>query len=156
RCCRRGRSSATSGTPSARRKRSERPPGKFRGPHPCEGAGRRLSYTSSAGPPRLCPLERRSSMAAESLTPFEILLVEANDEDAARAMQALAPEGARWRVTRAEDGEEGLAMLRKTTPALMLLDLSMPKKTGMELLREIRGSDRPELKNLPVVILTTS
>jgi two-component system response regulator len=95
-------------------------------------------------------------MPADVFTPFEILLVEDRDDDADWAMQALKPEGARWRVTRAEDGEEALARLLEAVPALMLLDLSMPKKTGLEVLREIRGSDNPDLKNLPVVILTTS
>ena len=41
-----------------------------------------------------------------------------------------------------------------TRPDLVLLDLNMPKKDGRETLEEIRGDDR--LKDLPVVILTTS
>lgn len=99
-------------------------------------------------------------MSTDTLNPFEILLVEDRDDDAAWATEVLTKGGVRCRITRARDGEEALDRLNKTgpdanPPALMLLDLSMPKKTGQEVLREIRGSDNPVLKNLPVVIMTT-
>jgi CheY-like chemotaxis protein len=61
-----------------------------------------------------------------------------------------------------EDGEELMAFLRRegkyanseVTPGLLLLDLNMPRKSGLEALREIRADAR--LRRLPVVILTTS
>jgi CheY-like chemotaxis protein len=97
-------------------------------------------------------------MSADTLTPIEILLVEDRDDDAAWATEALTKGGVRCRITRAEDGEQALTLLQKADAsfALMLLDLSMPKKTGLEVLREIRGSANAALKKLPVVILTTS
>ena len=61
------------------------------------------------------------------------------------------------------DGEEAIDYLfyrggysnrEKVTPAFVLLDLKMPKKDGIEVLKEIRMSE--EYKNLPVVILTSS
>jgi len=102
-------------------------------------------------------------MPEEKRTQFEILLVEDNEDDATWAIGALAREGVRCNVRRAEDGEEALAILYKKgkhadapTPALMLLDLSLPKKGGLEVLSEIRKSDNPDLKILPVVIMTVS
>lgn len=94
---------------------------------------------------------------------FEILLVEDDENDAATTISVLSHEGLRCRVSTAEDGVEALAILYKTgkyanapTPSLMLLDLTLPSKGGLEVLREIRKSDTSDLKNLPVVILTAS
>jgi CheY-like chemotaxis protein len=63
-----------------------------------------------------------------------------------------------------EDGEELMdflycrgkfeAMKKSQLPGLILLDLNMPKKDGREALREIKAD--PELKKIPVVVLTTS
>jgi CheY-like chemotaxis protein len=62
------------------------------------------------------------------------------------------------------DGEELMAYLKREgkykdassspRPGLILLDLNMPKKDGREALKEIRAN--PELKGIPVVVLTTS
>lgn len=57
----------------------------------------------------------------------------------------------------ASDGEEALAILRDPghpKPCLILLDLNMPRMTGLELLRIIKHDDH--LKRIPVIILTTS
>ncbi len=63
-----------------------------------------------------------------------------------------------------EDGEELLEYLRRRgrfsnpkdspRPGLILLDLNMPRKDGREALRELKSD--PKLKNIPVVVLTTS
>lgn len=61
-----------------------------------------------------------------------------------------------------EDGEELLDFLRRRgkyenceiTPGLVLLDLNMPRKSGLEALKEIKADEK--LRRLPVVILTTS
>ncbi|RXA20757.1 response regulator [Methanosarcina sp. MSH10X1] len=60
-----------------------------------------------------------------------------------------------------EDGEEAIAFLRGEgqfsgvpRPDIILLDLNLPKKDGREVLEEVKGDD--ELKNIPVVVLTTS
>ena len=55
-------------------------------------------------------------------------------------------------VIRAADGEEGLSMLRSEKPSLMLLDLILPKKSGFELLEEMRSD--PSLQNIPVIIVS--
>jgi CheY-like chemotaxis protein len=60
-----------------------------------------------------------------------------------------------------EDGQEALTFLRREgkyadapRPELVLLDLSLPKKSGLEVLSEIKTN--PGLKRIPVVVLTTS
>lgn len=55
-------------------------------------------------------------------------------------------------VVRAADGEEGLAKLRTEKPDLMLLDLILPKKSGFELLEEMRAD--PALADTPVIIVS--
>lgn len=61
----------------------------------------------------------------------------------------------------ARDGVEALAFLRRQgkfaeapRPDIIFLDLNMPRKDGREVLAEIK--EEPELKNIPVVVLTTS
>src|SRR3989344_7524894 len=57
-----------------------------------------------------------------------------------------------WEVFIAKNGEEAMAVIKKTPLGLVLLDLLMPKKDGFEVLKEVRGN--PELKNLPIVVLS--
>lgn len=93
----------------------------------------------------------------------EILLAEDNPNDVELTLEALAEHNLANRVTVAHDGVEALEYLRcegafkdrePCAPAVVLLDIKMPRKDGLEVLREIRGD--PELKRLPVVILTSS
>ena len=56
------------------------------------------------------------------------------------------------RVLCAEDGEQGLAMVRADRPDLILLDVIMPKKNGFEVLSALKSD--PELKRIPVIMLT--
>lgn len=60
-----------------------------------------------------------------------------------------------------EDGEEALAYLRREhpyesapRPGLIILDLNLPRKSGREVLEDLKKD--PELKTIPVVVLTTS
>ena len=92
---------------------------------------------------------------------IEILLVEDNIDDADLLVDVLQQEQARAKVQVIEDGEAALAYLRRdepylnaVRPHLILLDLNLPRKSGHELLAEIKTD--PELKRIPVIILTTS
>jgi CheY-like chemotaxis protein len=93
----------------------------------------------------------------------DILLAEDNPNDVEHTLEALASHNLANRVTVARDGVEALEYLRgegafagrpQGLPAVVLLDIKMPRKDGLEVLREIRGD--PVLSRLPVVILTSS
>lgn len=55
-----------------------------------------------------------------------------------------------YEVIPAYDGEEGLAIVRKELPALVVLDLVMPKMTGFELMEKL--SMDPQTSRIPVVV----
>jgi len=55
-------------------------------------------------------------------------------------------------VDMARNGEEGIEKLKKDKPSLVLLDIMMPKMSGIDVLREVK--DDPMTKNIPVVVLT--
>lgn len=57
-----------------------------------------------------------------------------------------------YNVLPALDGEIGLALARKNSPDLILLDLVMPKKNGFEVLAALKKDDAT--KNIPVIVLT--
>ncbi len=93
--------------------------------------------------------------------PVEILLVEDNPGDVRLMVEALKEGKVLNNLSVAEDGAEALAFLRRegeyaqaTRPDLILLDLNLPKKDGRGVLAEIKQD--PNLKCIPVVILTTS
>jgi CheY-like chemotaxis protein len=93
----------------------------------------------------------------------KILLVEDNPNDIELTLEALAENKVANAVDIARDGEEALDYLacrggfsgrKPGNPAVILLDLKLPKIDGLEVLRTIRGSEN--LKMIPVVILTSS
>jgi CheY-like chemotaxis protein len=93
--------------------------------------------------------------------PVEVLLVEDNPGDVRLTQEGLRVAKVMNVVHVARDGEEALAFLRREgthaeapRPALILLDLNLPKKDGRELLREIKAD--PDLQRIPVVVLTSS
>jgi CheY-like chemotaxis protein len=52
----------------------------------------------------------------------------------------------------ANDGVEGLEVLRREKPDLVLLDLMMPKKSGISMFQELRKDEN--LSNIPVIVVT--
>jgi len=93
-----------------------------------------------------------------------ILLVEDNRSDAELTKRALAKAHITNEMIVMEDGQEALDYLRAEgdyarrdpaeTPAVILLDLKLPKIPGLEVLRLIRAD--PRLRRIPIVILTSS
>ncbi len=91
-------------------------------------------------------------------------MVEDNPSDVGLTQRALAKSRVTNELVVAEDGQEALDYLfgagayagREVTelPALVLLDLKLPRVDGLQVLRQIRADDRT--RRLPVVILTTS
>jgi two-component system response regulator len=94
------------------------------------------------------------------MTEKQILLIEDNADDRDLTIRALKKSNFSNPVAVARDGDEALTMLLgdghgdQDLPALILLDLNMPKIDGLEVLRRIRAD--PRTRVLPVVILTSS
>lgn len=91
----------------------------------------------------------------------EILLVEDNPDDVDLTIEAFRESHSPSRLHVVEDGVEALAFLRRQggysdapRPDLILLDLNLPRKTGYEVLVEVKAD--PVLRGIPVVVLTTS
>jgi CheY-like chemotaxis protein len=97
------------------------------------------------------------------MKPKRILLVEDNPRDAEMALDALAQYNLSNEVVTLRDGAEALDYLfRRGTfagrtdvdPAVILLDLKMPRVDGLEVLKKVKSDDR--LKVIPVVMMTSS
>src|ERR1051325_2844097 len=92
---------------------------------------------------------------------IEILLVEDNPGDIRLTKEALKESKILSNLHVAIDGVEAIDFLRKRgrfanspTPDLVLLDLNLPRKSGIEVLEEIKSNG--QLKIIPIIVLTTS
>jgi len=106
--------------------------------------------------PRVSPASNPSSGE-----PIEILLVEDSPDDANLTIDALRDGRVRNHITHLEDGEDAMAFLRRQNkyadaprPDLILLDLNLPRKSGREVLAEVKSD--PDLRRIPIVIMTSS
>ncbi|MFH1295743.1 MAG: response regulator [Bacteroidota bacterium] len=98
---------------------------------------------------------------SNDLKPIDILLVDDNPGDVRLAKEALKDSKLRNNLYVAEDGVEAMQFLMKEAPfthvprpGLILLDLNLPRKNGLEVLKEIKTNEK--LQWIPVVILTMS
>jgi CheY-like chemotaxis protein len=93
--------------------------------------------------------------------PIEILLVEDNPGDVRLTREAFAEGKVRNNLNVARDGVEALMFLRcegefqgVPRPDLILLDLNLPRKSGFDVLAELKADE--DLRRIPVMVLTTS
>ncbi|MCI5060177.1 MAG: response regulator [Alphaproteobacteria bacterium] len=93
--------------------------------------------------------------------PIKILLVEDNEGDVMLTKLAFEKADIPVDIIVTQNGIEAMEYLRREgkftnalTPDIVLLDLNMPKMSGKEVLKEIK--EDPELKVIPVIILTSS
>jgi CheY-like chemotaxis protein len=93
--------------------------------------------------------------------PIEVLLVEDNPADVRLTQEAFKEGRVTNHLNIVNDGVEAMEFLRRTgvyqdapKPDLILLDLNLPKKSGREVLAEIKAD--PMLRRIPVMILSTS
>ncbi|KQR15538.1 response regulator [Deinococcus sp. Leaf326] len=91
----------------------------------------------------------------------EILLVEDSEPDILLTQEAFAEAQVRNRLHVARDGDEAIDFLRRQgehagapRPDVILLDINMPRKNGLEVLAELKAD--PKLASIPVLMLTTS
>jgi CheY-like chemotaxis protein len=73
------------------------------------------------------------------------------DEPALRELIRVSLEGP-YEFAEADDGEESLAVARRLRPDLVILDVMMPRRNGLEVLTEIRNDEA--LSSTPVIVLT--
>jgi CheY-like chemotaxis protein len=103
-------------------------------------------------------------MSPSPVKAVTILVADDDPDDRLMLQDALAENRLANDLRFVENGEELIAYLTRQgkyqnlesspRPGLILLDLNMPKKDGREALKEIKG--HPELRGIPVVVLTTS
>ena len=95
--------------------------------------------------------------------PITILMADDDDDDRRLTREALLEGRLANDLRFVENGEELMEYLRRQgkyaatetpRPGLILLDLNMPRKDGRTVLKEIKSD--PELRQIPVVVLTTS
>jgi CheY-like chemotaxis protein len=93
--------------------------------------------------------------------PLGVLLVEDDPGDVVIAREALRAGKLNSKLTVVPDGVEAMAYLRREDgyteverPDLILLDLNLPKKSGHEVLAEVKAD--PQLRKIPIVVLSTS
>jgi two-component system, response regulator len=103
-------------------------------------------------------------MKLDDLTAIEILIVEDNPRDAELTLRALKKNNLANSVFVAEDGEEALdfffcrgkfgSRTFENPPKVVLLDLKLPKVSGLEILKLVKNDTRT--KHIPIVIVTSS
>jgi DNA-binding response OmpR family regulator len=79
-------------------------------------------------------------------------IVIADDDPGVVSLVALRLGLARFNVVQASDGEQALALVRKHQPMAVVLDVQMPRMSGLDVLGELKGD--PLTSNLPVIMLT--
>jgi DNA-binding response OmpR family regulator len=79
-----------------------------------------------------------------------ILVIE--DSKLLRVGNSRALVKAGYQVISAVDGEEGLRMAQEAVPDLILLDMMLPKVTGLDVLKALKGDVRTT--NIPVIVLS--
>lgn len=82
--------------------------------------------------------------------PTTVLLCD--DESVLRTLVRATLESDDYAIVEASDGEESLELARRFRPHIVVLDMMMPGRSGIEVLRELRAD--PELADIPVVMLT--
>lgn len=90
-------------------------------------------------------------------TPLHIMLADDDEDDRLFFKEAFEEVKIKYDITTFNDGEqlmEYLSVPENPLPDIVFLDLNMPRKSGMECLREIRGNER--LKRISVAIYSTS
>jgi CheY-like chemotaxis protein len=79
-----------------------------------------------------------------------VLIIE--DDPWTRTITTALLAGEGFAVVEAKNGEEGLSLAREHAPDAVLLDLALPTKSGLEVLRELK--DDGEMREIPVIVVS--
>jgi DNA-binding response OmpR family regulator len=82
----------------------------------------------------------------------DVHILFADDDPGMRALVVINLEAEGFAVTTAEDGCSALEKVERIRPDLIVLDVMMPGRDGLDVLQELKK--RPELAGIPVVLLT--
>jgi len=115
-----------------------------------------LGYTLGAADYVNKPVDRDALAAllrryVDTATSNAVLIID--DHDETRALLRRNVENAGFRAVEAADGLEGLERLNEVEPAIILLDLMMPRMNGFEFLEALRGQVR--WRSIPVIVITS-
>ena len=80
-----------------------------------------------------------------------ILYIEDNEFNRKMVRQLLARTS--YRLTEAEDGEAGVAAARQTPPDLILMDIQLPRLSGLDATRQLRAD--PRTAAVPIIVVTS-
>jgi signal transduction histidine kinase/CheY-like chemotaxis protein len=94
----------------------------------------------------------RAARRPAAARPVGPLILVVDDHDLNRQLARAILERKGYAVAEAEDGEAAVTMARQTRPALILMDLAMPRKDGYTAARELKAE--PSTAEVPIVALT--
>ena len=99
--------------------------------------------------------DQRTSLPTAPTTPLPRRVLLVDDDAPARRLLGASLRAEGFDLAAVADGAAALAEVENTPPDLLLLDFSMPGINGAEVCRRLRASKRPELNQLPVIMLTS-
>lgn len=108
------------------------------------------SLTAPATAPAVAVTSQPASQPANQ--PNQPTIILAEDDLVLQDMYSERLKAEGFQVIVAQNGEEALAKVAEITPALMILDIMMPKMNGIDVLKELKSKDAT--KNIPVIVAT--
>jgi GAF domain-containing protein/DNA-binding response OmpR family regulator len=94
----------------------------------------------------------KAALAAEKESNTERILIIDDQPDAIRLLSQLLDQHGRYRIFYANNGNEGISLVARRRPDLVILDLRMPEMDGFAVLNELRSN--PETSAIPVLVVT--
>ncbi len=87
----------------------------------------------------------------EAMAGFLATVLICDDEPSLRELIRISLDGP-YRFVEADDGEESLELARRERPDVVILDMMMPRRSGLEVLTSLRGEE--ELSDMRIIVLT--
>jgi GAF domain-containing protein/DNA-binding response OmpR family regulator len=94
----------------------------------------------------------KAAQDAERDSRTERILIIDDQPDSVRILQDILDEQGRYRIFAAHSGMDGIALVARRRPDLVIVDLRMPEMDGFDVIRELRGN--PETARIPILVVT--